>query len=479
MCTGVPTAQATTTWTGGAGTQWWFDPNNWDSGRIPPLSASGSVTDVQINLGMFTTIYDPTNDPNFPAAASEIFPPGYGPQIIDNLYISQNTTNGKRLSISGDLAFLNDVVVGQSSGMDGVVANGTIQQNSGIVSIPNDELDLAGPDTTHAGIGNGNYLYRGGTMDIGSMGGAGLRLSHGSNSTNGETGNPTGASGKGRFIMDNPTTGGYVRAKDVAVASYLGTPNATTDPWDPDGVKTGVGSFEFRYENGETRPFQVSDVLRINNGFDAATGGTVSSRLDLILNEPACNGAECVPNNIGLFDVDGSIQGSGDKGGIFSSADGLSEYNQGDMVSVKFGIVQYNWTISYTGDISWNDKDNSDVTSVVDNGSGTDVVLLGHSSAVVGNSGIPGDYNDDGVVSQGDLDLVLLNWGATSPPLPDGWVNGQPDGLIGGNELDGVLLNWGNPFAATSTIPEPSSIVMLFGFAGYGLLVSRPRKSVG
>lgn len=61
---------------------------------------------------------------------------------------------------------------------------------------------------------------------------------------------------------------------------------------------------------------------------------------------------------------------------------------------------------------------------------------------------VQGDYNGDGLVSQGDLDLVLLNWG--SPTLPIGFVQnnliagGPFDGLIAQDELDGVLINWGD-----------------------------------
>lgn len=79
---------------------------------------------------------------------------------------------------------------------------------------------------------------------------------------------------------------------------------------------------------------------------------------------------------------------------------------------------------------------------------------------------ITGDYNSDGFVSQGDLDLVLLNWGDAVAPAGfdeaalDG--GGPFDGLVSQNELDGVLLNWGNgtpPGAAA--IPEPTSIILL------------------
>ena len=77
-----------------------------------------------------------------------------------------------------------------------------------------------------------------------------------------------------------------------------------------------------------------------------------------------------------------------------------------------------------------------------------------------------GDYNDSGQVEQGDLDLVLLNWGSEIPPddVPEGWVNQQPtdDGTIDQNDLDGVLLNWGNSSQSVSAaVPEPATFMML------------------
>ena len=79
-----------------------------------------------------------------------------------------------------------------------------------------------------------------------------------------------------------------------------------------------------------------------------------------------------------------------------------------------------------------------------------------------------GDFNGDGFVGQGDLDLVLLNWGDEVPPdaVPDGWVIQLPSGLIGQGNLDDVLLNWGSgvpPSGTPSTTPEPTTAVLLLG----------------
>ncbi len=77
-----------------------------------------------------------------------------------------------------------------------------------------------------------------------------------------------------------------------------------------------------------------------------------------------------------------------------------------------------------------------------------------------------GDYNASGQVEQGDLDLVLQNWGldtdATSGgAIPAGWTNDLPDGLIDQGELDGVLLNWGVsavPAFNGASVPEPALV---------------------
>ncbi|TWU30460.1 PEP-CTERM sorting domain-containing protein [Bythopirellula polymerisocia] len=472
--------QAANTWDAGGSSQWWFDPVNWSKEVLPPNNdAANAVGDLQINIGTFTgdlgegVVYDPANDPFFAAAQGMTYPSGgYGPQIFDNMYISRNTTFSNLLTIKGDINFIDGIVIGRSSGVDGVATTGRINQLSGVFSIPNDEFDLAGADTSNAGIGNGTYDYRGGTLDIGATGGPGLRMSHGSNSTNGTTGEATGASGIARFIVHNPNSGGYVRSFDVAVASYAGVAVATdggTTIRDPDGVTRGVGIFEFHYENGQTRPFQVPHNLSINNGFDAATGGTRSSRLELVLSEAACTGAACVPNDIGLFDVDfggifsGSIQGTGDLNGdtlndqVFSSADASTNYFEGDTVSASFGGIRYDWTISYTGDISWNDADISDVGTILGAGNGTDVVLIGLGSEAVG---LAGDFDMDGDVDGHDFLVWQRNPGVGS--LTE-WQN-----------------NYGMPplTANVGAVPEPGSL-LLMSAAALSLIGLRRRSTQG
>jgi hypothetical protein len=85
-----------------------------------------------------------------------------------------------------------------------------------------------------------------------------------------------------------------------------------------------------------------------------------------------------------------------------------------------------------------------------------------------------GDFDDSGAVGQGDLNLVLQNWGDTSPPVPAGWINEQPTGLIGQAYLNTVLQNWGNSVVASaSAVPEPTTSAL--ALAALCLVMSKRR----
>jgi hypothetical protein len=84
-------------------------------------------------------------------------------------------------------------------------------------------------------------------------------------------------------------------------------------------------------------------------------------------------------------------------------------------------------------------------------------------------SSLLGDYNGNGLVEQGDLDLVLGNWGTQTPPIPPTWTNDPPSGLVDQQELDRVLGNWGRSGAASvrastvgaTGVPEPGAAMLL------------------
>ncbi len=94
--------------------------------------------------------------------------------------------------------------------------------------------------------------------------------------------------------------------------------------------------------------------------------------------------------------------------------------------------------------------------------------LLGIGSALAG------DYNGNGSVEQGDLDLVLNNWGG---PRTAGFV-ANADGFATANvdqeELDRVLNNWGStsgPGLSGVSVPEPATLALVG--VGYAAMLRR------
>jgi hypothetical protein len=220
----------------------------------------------------------------------------------------------------------------------------------------------------------------------------------------------------------------------------------------------------------------VNRNLIINNGGSGTAGAVRSSRLDLVLDAaPSVNGSG-VPQDLGLFDVaysdasGTSTTGAGTLGDFFSSADGSTLYTQGATVSATFGGSTYNWTISYTGNIIWNDANASTITSLSDTG-GVDVVLKGLSS-VIGPQGVPGDYNNNGVVDGADYVL---------------WRNGGPlqnevdaPGTVNAADYTAWRARFGNTLGAgadlnSASVPEPSAVMfVVVGILGAALGRRRP-----
>jgi len=91
-----------------------------------------------------------------------------------------------------------------------------------------------------------------------------------------------------------------------------------------------------------------------------------------------------------------------------------------------------------------------------------------------GEEPLPGDLNDDGFVGGDDLDIVRSFWGQNV--TPGDLLSGDPsqDGFVGGDDLDIVRANWGQGAPpAPSAVPEPNTLVALFGLLGIGLFAWR------
>ncbi|MEM1446269.1 MAG: glycoside hydrolase family 16 protein [Planctomycetota bacterium] len=91
---------------------------------------------------------------------------------------------------------------------------------------------------------------------------------------------------------------------------------------------------------------------------------------------------------------------------------------------------------------------------------------------------LAGDFNGNGQIEQGDLNLVLTNWGRSAGPNPpQGWNNTQGlAGFIDQNELNAVLTNWGSaasPDFQGFTVPEPATAASLIAL---GALTRRLRR---
>ncbi|MEM1444939.1 MAG: hypothetical protein AAGF84_02700 [Planctomycetota bacterium] len=81
-----------------------------------------------------------------------------------------------------------------------------------------------------------------------------------------------------------------------------------------------------------------------------------------------------------------------------------------------------------------------------------------------------GDYDGSGAVEQGDLNLVLSNWGSDDLAGLDGWVSQRPlIGRVDQEELNTVLSQWGATLASPTetAVPEPAAggVLVLMGYA--------------
>lgn len=92
-----------------------------------------------------------------------------------------------------------------------------------------------------------------------------------------------------------------------------------------------------------------------------------------------------------------------------------------------------------------------------------------YTQVAVVAGGVPGDFNGDGRVDNGDLNLLLGSWGAST--VPGDWVNGFVAPVDNG-ELNALLGGWG--FGVPAATPEPTGVLLLM--AGVVLLRKLERR---
>lgn len=73
-----------------------------------------------------------------------------------------------------------------------------------------------------------------------------------------------------------------------------------------------------------------------------------------------------------------------------------------------------------------------------------------------------GDFDGNGAIGDGDLTLLLANWGKTVPSVPVGWVYDRPTAPnVGDEEFTKLLSTWGQGSATSMLVPEPTAVTVV------------------
>ncbi|MEM1098512.1 MAG: PEP-CTERM sorting domain-containing protein [Planctomycetota bacterium] len=240
-----------------------------------------------------------------------------------------------------------------------------------------------------------------------------------------------------------------------------GYPSDGADAATPSGSMTGPRIFE---ETNDPDP-SSTNRQRILQGSDddfVAAPDDVNPNFTTMLQGKVYNFALTLERTeesiLATYDVMNITDGTSFSfGGEESLNDGATDPGSG-------GIQSESWDYFALRISSANSFNETDYDLVLDN------FMLETIAASVG-MGIVGDYDEDGQVAQGDLNLVLNNWGAARTfEDPGGTVFSTAN--VDQEELNGVLNNWGAQAAPSfegAAVPEPATFAALGGLALLGL----------
>jgi T5SS/PEP-CTERM-associated repeat protein len=239
---------------------------------------------------------------------------------------------------------------------------------------------------------------------------------------------------------------------DLSGGGSIHVGNVTTSPSDGSlkigqgGTLSGNGTIigdTSILGGGTLAPGNSPGILTIDGDYEQLAGSTMA--IEVAGTEPGQFDVLKVTGNVTLG---GMLAIEFTDGFAPQEGDAFELLNVGGTLSGKFEHVQVSGVLE-----GWQ------FTTAMESST---LQLISTSDAVLS---IPGDYNNNGQVEQGDLDLVLLHWGQDGAAPPQGWKHDLPTGLIDQAELDSVLLNWGRVASVAQSsagaIPEPGTALLL------------------
>ncbi|MEM8494153.1 MAG: choice-of-anchor tandem repeat NxxGxxAF-containing protein [Planctomycetota bacterium] len=352
--------------------------------------------------------------------------------------------NGRTL-VAPDLQNTGVIRAASGSVQDGGTVGATVS-NAGRVEAIGGSLTFDGFVSNLAGTGlitarDGTLRFDGGLFNAGAV-----ALSFGTTDVFGQIDNAAG----GVIVVSGNSNATFY--DDVGNAGAINVSTGSTAVFFGELAGLGVGGAGTVFLEGDTRPgFSPGDmefggdvVIGFLHALELELGGTGVGAFDRLL----IDGAASLAGSLSVAPLGGFSFSAGDAFEVLSADGGVSgTFADVALPALEEGLL---WDVQYT----------------------SDAVTL----AVVG-TGLPGDYNASGQVEQGDLNLVLNNWGLdTGGVAPPGWINFDPaSGQIDQADLNLVLNNWGSsatPSFEGFAVPEPGVAALL---AGLVCLVRRHR----